>query len=1052
MNKSAIRQFAMGVRTLLLEEMEKNARYYQQIWENFGLPSFVPADQVEQVRVLRAAVEKQGLQRVVEQAAALWFVRLVALRYLEVNGYSAPEVLSRQGDSPEEFTHLVVERCRDWKEQFPQLFGGEEYTRLLLRLTPGEGVMAGLEQLDREEFRQGAEVVGWLYQAFNTQVKDQAFARLRGRGRVNREELVAVTQFFTPRWLACYLVENSLGRVLLRSFPEAMEMKGSWRYFVEDDQLCQFRQDSCRPLESLRVLDPCMGGGHLLVCAFDMLLELYLRRGYEKGQAARSIVENNLWGLDVDPMACRLTSFVLLEKVLACDPGALEKGISHHLCTVEDAGEICREHIPLLGGQVENEMEREKLEEDARSLEEMFRGAGEYGSLLEPDRELDVERLEMFLRGERCEAQLTFDTAGYDRTQNRLLELLEMVQMLTGTYDVVVTNPPYMGKRHMSPQLDGYLRRHYPDSRNDLFAAFIEKGCRLTAPDGYCAMLTQHAFLFLSGYETLREKLLGMDWVTLVHLGTRAFEEIDGEVVQTAAFVMHAGNTPGLRGRYIRLVEEPGPREKEQAFLAGKNRFLCPRESFWKLPGKPFAYWVSPAVMHLFETSPTIGQVADPRQGMATTDTGRFLRLWHEIPPGQIAFHCLDREQAMESGARWFPINKGGEFRKWYGNNRTVVNYQQDGREIKEEVLRRYPYLKNPGFVVKNQEYYFQGGITWTLICTSHFGVRCFPAGMLFDVSAHCVFCEPELEAYLAAYLNSPIAAYLLEMLNPTLNFPSGVVARLPIRVDRQALPRVRELVEDNIRMAREDWDSFEASWDFRVHPLLRLGLTLEEAFGLWQEETRQRRERTRRNEEELAQILLRIHGLEQELSAQVGEELITLARADKGREVRSLLSWAVGWYFGRFTWQDQGQEAWLLPLGQGYNVVRTCLEQVLGPEKLEENLSFVADALGGKGSSQERIEAYFRRDFYREHLRTYAKRPIYWLFDNGEKRALVYCHHDWLGNMEALREYYQEDPVYCARLREAQRVPLDPNDGIVVNYGKLQNSPPGQKPLVVPV
>lgn len=550
-----------------------------------------------------------------------------------------------------------------------------------------------------------------------------------------------------------------------------------------------------------------------------------------------------------------------------------------------------------------------------------------------------------------------------------------------------------------------------------------------------------------------------------MQLGAHAFEEIGGEVVQTAALVLHSADSPRSRATYVRLVAFPAG-QKEAGFLSGRERYCCAKEVFLRLPGNPFAYWTSPRLLKLFDLPLSIRQAAHPKQGMATTDTARFLRYWFEVPVGDIAFGCGSRRSAQESQKKWFPINKGGPFRKWYGNNWMVVNYAQDGREIKHNVMARYPYLRSPDFVVKNQEFYFQQGITWTLISTTRFGARCFPRGMLFDVSAHCLFCgDEEMRAYLAGYLNSNLAQALLEMMNPTLNCPSGVVGRLPLVVEKEQVPQAAGWVRRCVALARADWDDWETSWDFQKNPLVRLagqhpGENLFQLYQCRKEEMEQRRSEMQQLENRLNALYNRIFDVEGEVPDTVEEQHITLHRPDAAAEARALLSWLVGICLGRYDASQPGlcrtmeKGVPVLDMAQAPARVMQQMAEIFGTSQLEENLAWLTGALGVQGKTpQKALEKYFSRQFYREHVRMYQKSPIYWMFRCGDVQALASLHRLDEGAVEQLRgifsgcgEAYQQGLIYLS-----QHLP-GREERICDSYARLEQvpAPDGRVTLLV--
>lgn len=625
--------------------------------------------------------------------------------------------------------------------------------------------------------------------------------------------------------------------------------------------------------------------------------------------------------------------------------------------------------------------------------------------------------------------------AWVDEVERRILPLIQQAKWLSVKYDVVVTNPPYMGASNMSAKLSAFVKKNYPDAKSDLFAAFIERCGTLAHANGYHALVTQHAWMFLSSYEKLRVKLLQKEIVTMAHLGARAFEEIGGEVVQTTAFILTNQHIDGYAGTYVRLVDANTQDAKEEIYLSGAERYTARQENFAKIPGSPVAYWVSDAMLRCFGEK-CIKDYGFAGIGMRTGDNERFLRLWYEVSASNFSI-------TSKGVIKWIPYNKGGNFRKWYGNNEYVVNWENDGEEIKDNTRLNYPELgDNLGWKISNEKYYFKPGITWTGVTMAKFSCRIYPSGFIFDSGANGLFpYQKQDELYLAGFLNTKIANDILRIINPTINTGSGTVKSIPIIKRKAQQKNVDELTNQNISISRADWDAFETSWDFQSHPLAptayegqeqlsygihsaerkKSGTLLAERYKQWEQACNNRFSKLKANEEELNRIFIDIYGLQDELTPEVEDKDVTVRKADLQRDIRSLVSYAVGCMFGRYSldtpglayaggeWDDSKYTTFLpdedaiLPIcGDEYfddDIVGRFVEfiaTVFGREPLEENLQFIADALGGRGSSREIIRNYFLTGFYADHVKTYQKRPIYWLFDSGKKngfKCLVYMH-----------------------------------------------------------
>ncbi len=942
---------------------------------------------LKHIAVRGKAILMQELSPLAEtpQAAAysaqLWFMRLTALRFLDANGWLPDGMPLFPAHIPRRARVLTL--CRQLAET-PALAGlfGETADAMLpdTILSENGAFMEQLMQLEDDAWQGFPEILGWLYQYQNTELREQTFRMLRSRVRIPPEQIPAATQMFTPDWIVRCMTQNALGA--LRKPPK------NWNYCIPEAPqpphvrrtLKKLTDDQrTRPVTELRVLDPCMGTGHILAYVFDALMELYLREGIAPADAAVQILERNLCGLDIDAGACHLAAFVLLMKARAHDPDILSRDIRPQLCHfagLEDMEDISPEYQPFAA---------------------QFAGAACFGSLLKPEK-----------------TELPEDCSG------TLARLGTLSRMLNRQYDAVITNPPYMSRSSMDPMLSAFLRAHYPDSRSDLFAAFMERCTSLTAPHGCCAMITQHSWMFLSSYETLRRKMQQYTLRSLVHLGARAFAATDvGIIVQTAAFVCMGSHVPAYRTAYLRLTEAE---DKERAFFDPENRYVCDTGQFEGIAGMPVCYWISNRMRTLLQ-KPRLGTHCPIRQGMTTSDNRRFLRYWHEVTPGSIAFGCADADEAAASGKRWFPYNKGGRTRRWYGNQSHVVNFYRNGEEMR--AFHAELNKQHSGGRIKNESMYFRQAVTWQFITeSSRFCVRWQPAGSLFDVSGSSLFPDAGEMEWIMGFLSSKAAMELLRVYNPTMNFQVENIASLPWLPPDGSTEEVRRLVQDNIRIAREDWDSSEQSWDFRCHPLVRTGVTrLSEAFAQWELECWKRRERMCRNEQQLNTIFLRICGLEEELSPEVAAEELTLHTPELQADVRSLLSFAVGCLFGRYTLPGFAPLAEnFLPMEAMVPEIERFLTALYGAETLEENLRFIAGALGGGENAREVIAHELALHFYAQHCRTYHQRPIYWMADSGRRhacRGLMYLHRMDGGQLSLLERHAAECGI---RLEEAIR------------------------------
>ena len=868
--------------------------------------------------------------------AALWFMRLTALRFMDANGW-LPDAKPL---FPDGCTGARVDALCRQLARTPALYGlfGEDAGAYLpdTVLAADGAFFSQIMQIPQAQWQSFPELLGWLYQYQNTQAREDAFRQ----PKILPEQIPAATQMFTPDWIVRFMTQNALGA--LCKAPE------SWRYCIPEapqpPQVLRILQENAAPHRSpaeLIVIDPCMGTGHILAYVFDALMELYLREGFAPENAAVRILANNLCGLDLDRNACALAAFVLMMKARHFDADILSKDIRPKLRHFADIG---REGVP-----------------------EEFADAQIFGSLLRP--------------APPC--------AGLPE------EAAELAQMLTRQYDAVITNPPYMSGSSMNPALSAFVRRHYPDSKSDLFAAFMERCTEMTAPHGCCAMITQHSWMFLSSYEKLRRKMQNYTMRSMVHLGARAFAQTDvGIIVQTTAFVCMGRHVPDYRTTYLDLTDAE---DKGRTFFDGGKRYICDISRFSGIAGEPLCYWVSDRMRELLQR-PRLGAQCRICQGMTTSDNRRFLRLWHEVPPGEIAFGCADAQAAAASGNRWFPYNKGGKVRRWYGNHTHVVDFYQNGAEMR--AFHAELNKTHSGGRIKNEKMYFRPAVTWTFITESdRFGVRFQPEGFLFDVSGSCLFPEITEMLWQMGFLASRPALEILRIYNPTMNFQVENIAALPyLPPDESCRAEVERLVSENIAIAREDWDSSEQSWDFRCHPLVRAGVSgLAEAFALWEAECDARRLRMQRNECRLNAIFLRLCGLAQELDPAVQAEELTLHSAEALTDIQSFLCFAVGCMFGRYTVADYTPLAEnFLPEQQFVPELERFLTAVYGARTLEENLAYIAASLGKTGDAREGIAHYFAVGFYPDHCLSWRHRPLYWMADSGRRhacRGLMYLH-----------------------------------------------------------
>lgn len=1110
---------------------------------------------------------KTAYQYVIEEVAYTWFNRLIAIRFMEVNDYLPSHIrvlssesgklepdlvttpfdaelpftaeeeaqifqLKQDNKLDEAFRILFLKQCNALNEILPALFEKtKNYTELLLSLSviDQDGVVYHLiHDIPEDDFnieRGGqVEIIGWLYQYYNTEPKAAAFAK---NGKITKEEIPAVTQLFTPDWIVRYMVENSLGRLWVEGHPDC-DLKENWKYYLEEAQqepevqakLSEIRKEyaALNP-EDIKLIDPCMGSGHILVYAFDVLMQIYESAGYSQRDAAKSILEHNIYGLDIDDRAYQLAYFAVMMKARQYNRRILNGENTCHVYAIQESNSINRAHLKYFGAGMDD-IEKNAAKMQLEGLLDTLTDAKEYGSILNVE-SYNWDLLRRFVAAEDTAGQISMDSVGVEDTAEQLNRLVDIGETMARKYWVTITNPPYAAISNLSPKVNDFVKANYPDSKVDLFAVFIERCGLMTRVSGYQAMITQHAWMFLASYENLRDKLLNKELINLAHLGPHAFDEINGEVVQTSSLVFCNDFFSNYNSTFVQLVGGKNEAAKAAMFISGEHRFNKTNEQLREIQGTPYtAYWASDVVLSAFKKSHLVGDVSEPRVGMATANNDRFIRLWFEVNRNKFGINISSRKEAVESRKKWFPFAKGGEQRKWYGNNDTVVNWENDGFEIQNFKDEKTGRIRSHNY---NLDYIFSSALTWTVIGTEKTSFRFCPVGFLYSNSGYGLFCNNEkTKYYLLGFMNSKIAASLLKILSPSMGFESGYLRKLPL-IESDSLDSIVERVKHCIDGSNAEWDSFEISWDFKKHPLLRNVSTISEAFTQWQSECDARFNQLKANEEELNRIFIDIYGLQDELTPEVEDKDVTVRKADLQRDIKSLLSYAVGCMFGRYSLDVEGLAyaggEWDSSKYQSYipdadNVIpitdeeyldddivsRLCawLKAVYGADTLEANLDYIAKALGNKGStSREIIRNYFLNDFFKDHCQTYSvtgsgKRPIYWLFDSGKQngfKALVYLHRytpDTIGNLRIdylhkMQRVYESEinrmqdmmdhsenarevaaaskrkDKLAKQLKECReydekishlalsRIELDLDDGVKVNYRKLQTAQDGK-------
>ena len=845
MNKNAIQKFAIWARNELIAQVSQRAYQYGIEESGFGDASadtvggrLLTAEEKSQRQELIKRITEKGYKQVMEEVAYTWFNRFIALRFMEVNGFLPshirvfsdasgafqPEILNDalhldlpgldsgkvaaylgRSDTESLYCYLLLTQCNALNEALPVMFermGG--YTEMLLpnNILKQDGVLGRMvSSIPEEDWQDAVQIIGWLYQYYNTEPKAAAIGK---KDRLTKEEVPAATQLFTPDWIVRYMVENSLGRLWLGGHTSA-DLRSGWKYYLDEAeqepeveaQLAKIREEykTIRP-EDIKVIDPCMGSGHILVYAFDVLMQIYTAAGWDQREAAQSILKNNLFGLDIDDRAAQLAYFAVMMKARQYDRRLFSRGIQPNVYAIRESNGIQAMTIEYF------HKNDPKLKADIERIVTEMRDAKEYGSILNIT---PVDFAGLYARFDEIREDINMMQMS---ALDELLPLVKCAELLAQKYDVVVTNPPYMAVSNAGTKVNDYVKKNFPDSKADLFAVFIERCGQMAKKNGYQAMITMHSWMFLSSFEKLRTKLLSVDIVNMAHLGARAFEEIGGEVVQTTSFVIRKSHAADYKGEYCRLIEPTTQQGKEDMFLAGENRYEAEQSNFSKIPGSPVAYWIGKMTLEAY-SNPSLENFMDCKSGIMT-GSDEYIRMWHEPMLQQIKFDC--KNVSDMGNAKWFPLNSGGDFRKWYGNNIKVVNLWNGGQQIKANV-------KN--YRLRDPKYYFRHGITWGRITSSQIAFREVIDGSLFGDAGPIGFIENKRH-FVLGFLSSKVVSALLQITNPTLNFQVHDIMELPLIIRESNLEECVEAdVKKNITMSKSDWDSYETSWNFKRNPLV---------------------------------------------------------------------------------------------------------------------------------------------------------------------------------------------------------------------------------------
>lgn len=1069
---------------------------------------------IDQRKSLVAAIRAKNLKHaeafdaVIEEVAYTWFNRLIAVRFMEVNDYlpSRVRVLSSENSakaepdfvttpfdtdldfsedeinlidnlkdnnkSDELFQFLFIKQCNKLNEILPELFEKtNDYTELLLNVsfTDKDSVVYHLvHDISEDDFnieKQGqVEIIGWLYQYYNTEPKDRVFGRPSGQ-KIRKEDVPAATQLFTPDWIVRYMVENSLGRIAIHNLKygdwddteraKIDTFKSKWKYYLEEAEqsreiIVRFRIEESNkyngdepPYVNSTFLDPCMGSGHILVYAFDVFMDIYTAQGYTERDAAQRIVEKNLFGLELDDRATQLAYFAVMMKARSYDRRFFTRGIRPNLCSIQESNSLNTDYLELFGD----------LKPTAQKLVDEFIDAKEYGSILNLSITVDeIAQLEnKFAEIDETIYDNIFDAIRQVGLRTSFVPLIRQAKIMVKKYEVVCTNPPYMGGSGMSAKLSAFVKRYYPDSKADLFSTFMEKAYSWALPDGYTSLITMESWMFLISLEKFRNRIVNnktiINMVHMPYLGKGGTSL--GINFGTAAVIMQNRYLKDYSAQYEYTVYyETDENGVPFVFPTINSRWKRAKQSdFNKIPGTPIAYWLSKETFDLF-LSEKISDRFYALHGFITGHDQGVTFNWYEVSFDDFSTNISSQEDLIEKRKKYVPLSRGGEFRRWYGVGTLAIRFDNWAMN----------YLKDyPEFNLKNKAFYFKKAISWPLITTRGLSLRYISDGYIFGNNGPAIFSRNnnfDEVTELLGFLNTKVAYYFETIINPTMSCSAGVLKKIPISHFDDC--NNSSIVNDCIDKSKKDWDSFETSWEFIDHPLVRwskglwdctniaasmdyfygghpeVSCPLELCYMLWQGECNERFNQLRSNEEELNRIFIDIYGLQDELTPEVEDKDVTVRKADLQRDMRSFISYAVGCMFGRYSLDTEGlayaggewdREKYKTFIPDEDNCIpitdtayfeddivgRFCefVKVVYGEDTLEANLEFIAKALGNKGNtSRDIIRNYFLNDFFKDHCKIYQKRPIYWLFDSGKQngfKALVYMHRwnaDTVGNM----------------------------------------------------
>ena len=1174
LDKSALKDFAIKARRKLKERVELQAKLMGFYEDNRAVNyEFEDDRQVKingeffskkQVETLQREIKSKGYENLIDEVAYTWFNRFIALYYMEVNGYSennfniisnidnlnqfAVSVSSQLNNEEKQtvisavqnnnqdtiFKTLLIHQCNVMNKKLPFLFEQiQDYTELLFPqgMNSSDSVIKEMLSLDKSNW-QVVEIIGWLYQYYISEAKEILDYELKNKKnrKVQKDDMPAKTQIFTPKWIVKYMVENSVGKIWLEAHPNK-ELQSKFKYYLESaeqeddvkEKLKEIINKNISP-EDIKVLDPACGSGHILVTAFEVLYQIYKSAGYMEDEIAKLILTKNLYGLDICNRASQLAQLALIMKAREYDKDISSKVVELNITSIQDTNWFdSRVKECLINGVTNQLLAQSQID----LLQQTFKDAKEYGSIL------DVKDFDFNFWEERLYAVQTLNMGLLysditEQLRDKLPQLIKQARIMQQKYECVITNPPYLGSKFFDAKLTEFMTKKYPNSKSDTCVAFIEKALQMTAKNSYCALVVMQSWMFLSSFEKFREHLLNNSTIqTMTHMGNNVMKIAFG----TCATVWQKTVMPKYKAVYS-WVENDDITEKDIPYtfpIKDNGRYnIVAQNGFHSILGSPIAYWASDRVREIFNTCKPLSEYVDAKQGIATGDNDRFLRFWHEINFNKIGFNIKQRIETVNSPYKWFPCNKGGAYRKWYGNREYLLNWGNDGFELCNFRDINGRLRSRP----QNLDYCFKEGITWSTLTNSNLSLRYSPIGTLSETKGSvCYPKATEYNNYVLGFLNSCIINKIIKIISPTIDYHEGPLSKLPLKVENMS--EITNIVTENIKISKDDWDSFETSWDFEQHPLLRFsnrnkglvdyknihkvepitaGDKVQDCFNKWKEYKQEQFNKLKANEEELNRLFIEIYGLQDEMTPDVDDKDITVALADELRDIKSLLSYAVGCMFGRYSLDEKGlifaggefdksryqtlevDEDGILPILSDtwfdddiIEEFRRFLKKAFGELYFNENMQYIADVLGRKGSesAEDRIRTYFLKDFYKDHLQIYKKRPIYWMFTSGKEKAfnaLIYLHrydkttlsrirkdylHEFQNKLDnaiqraenegdvKLTSLYSKYQTECLEFDRKikdladEQIELDLDDGVKVNYAKFQGLLEAEKDIV---